>query len=613
MSVHESMGDAAATGSSSGAPESQHVQQLQDLLGQAQKEVRTLRRHVVVLNNQLEGAEREVVAQRNELEQAAERMTKDTARHKEERERERTTHQSQFQALRSEHDAALQAQRAKYEALLEESRSQLKAVEDRRRQEGGNRDKELADALDRESQALAKLASAEDERATLLSQISTLQSQQESLGSRLESLSQTAENAFAREREAEERLDEALSMHARQISQRQAREAELERTVSELGAALVAAEKQGAGRLDAGEADPGNAHGGSASAALLRVATMESELESLRSQLFDEQQRNHTLEAELRESSRERNEEALVTQKRQQQHDRRIEELNLTISQLKSELAAARDSASSDNHRRQGSRALERSLDFESMQSQIQSLSDEVVRHRDKLGSAQSEVAALRSRLSAALERAQSAESALEDAQSALAASTGRGRDDDDDDVEPGLARMRTRLNRVRQRGGRGGVLGRSHPSNTMRSALTLDGLMMHPHAGGGGPAGAEAIGKTLDAVDSLLSQSGKVLRANPYARLFFVAYLLLLHVWTFVAIIFHAHGMEGIHGDFGSAQHPMMMIPTPRAAAPSANKGNPFPPPPPPQLQLLPKGAVDADPIAAAVAGEKVVHVGGP
>jgi flagellin-like hook-associated protein FlgL len=617
MSVHKSMDDAAATGSnqsSSLAAESQQVQQLQEMLGQAQKEVRTLRRHVVALNNQLEGAEREVVAQRNELEQAGERMTKDSARHKEERERERTTHQSQFQALRSEHDAALQAQRAKYEALLEESRSQLKAVEDRRRQEGGNRDKELADALDRESQAVAKLESVEDERATLMSQISTLQSQQESLGSRLESLSQTAENAFAREREAEERLDEALSMHARQISQRQAREAELERTVSELGAALVAAEKLGAGRLDAGEADPGNAHGGSTSAALLRVATMESELESLRSQLFDEQQRNHTLEAELRESSRERNEEALVTQKRQQQHDRRIEELNQALSQLKSELGAARDSASTDNHRRQGSRAVERSLDVDSMQSQIQSLSDEVVRHRDKLGGAQSEVAALRSRLSAALERAQSAESALEDAQAALAASNFRG-GDDDDDVEPGLARMRTRLNRVRQRGGRGGVLGRSHPSNTMRSALKLDGLTMHPHAGGSGPAGAEAVGKTLDAMDSLLSQSGKVLRANPFARLFFVAYLLLLHVWTFVAIIFHAHGMEGIHGDFGgSAQHPMMMIPTPRAAAASANKGNPFPPPPPPpQLQQLPKGAIEADPNAAAVAGEKVVQVGGP
>jgi outer membrane murein-binding lipoprotein Lpp len=56
---------------------------------------------------------------------------------------------------------------------------------------------------------------------TLLSQISTLQGQQEALESRLGSLSQTSDNAMDREREAEDRLDAALSLHAKQISQRQ--------------------------------------------------------------------------------------------------------------------------------------------------------------------------------------------------------------------------------------------------------------------------------------------------------------------------------------------------------------------------------------------------------
>jgi hypothetical protein len=54
-----------------------------------------------------------------------------------------------------------------------------------------------------------------------LSQIATLQGQQSALGSRLESLTQAADNAMAREREAEDRLDSVLSQHARQISQRQ--------------------------------------------------------------------------------------------------------------------------------------------------------------------------------------------------------------------------------------------------------------------------------------------------------------------------------------------------------------------------------------------------------
>ena len=60
-----------------------------------------------------------------------------------------------------------------------------------------------------------------DEKAVLLDQISTLQSQQAALGSRLESLSQAADNGMSREREAEERLDAALTQHANQISKRQ--------------------------------------------------------------------------------------------------------------------------------------------------------------------------------------------------------------------------------------------------------------------------------------------------------------------------------------------------------------------------------------------------------
>jgi outer membrane murein-binding lipoprotein Lpp len=62
-----------------------------------------------------------------------------------------------------------------------------------------------------------------DEKSTLMSQITTLQGQQEMLGSRLESLTQTADSAMEREREADERLDAALSVHAKQISQRQVR------------------------------------------------------------------------------------------------------------------------------------------------------------------------------------------------------------------------------------------------------------------------------------------------------------------------------------------------------------------------------------------------------
>jgi hypothetical protein len=60
-----------------------------------------------------------------------------------------------------------------------------------------------------------------EEKSTLLSQINMLQSNSEGLGSRLEVMSQAADNAMLREREAEDKLDAALSLHARQLSQRQ--------------------------------------------------------------------------------------------------------------------------------------------------------------------------------------------------------------------------------------------------------------------------------------------------------------------------------------------------------------------------------------------------------
>jgi phage shock protein A len=48
-----------------------------------------------------------------------------------------------------------------------------------------------------------------------LAQIATLQYQQEALGDRIDSLSQTADSAMEREREAEMRLDQALSVHGK--------------------------------------------------------------------------------------------------------------------------------------------------------------------------------------------------------------------------------------------------------------------------------------------------------------------------------------------------------------------------------------------------------------
>ena len=190
---------------------------------EAQKEARTLRRHIVSLNDQLEIAESELQAQRKELERAAERMEKDRVRHKEEKDASQKGKDEEITQLKTQNEKSLKGQQAKFEEQLERYRKKLLDEEQRRKLEGGDWNKEMSNAIDREHEIKQTLNLLEDEKVVLLSQISTLQGQQAALGSRLESLSQAADNAMDREHDSEKRLDVALNQHARQISHRQVR------------------------------------------------------------------------------------------------------------------------------------------------------------------------------------------------------------------------------------------------------------------------------------------------------------------------------------------------------------------------------------------------------
>lgn len=119
-------------------------------LRDAQKEVRTLRRHFVTLNQQLENAESELKAQQTELEQAAERMEKDRLKHKTERDTERQAHSQQLQRLEKEHSQQLAEQKLAAQEKYTQLSQNLQQMEQVRQQEGGNYDKELQDAVERE-------------------------------------------------------------------------------------------------------------------------------------------------------------------------------------------------------------------------------------------------------------------------------------------------------------------------------------------------------------------------------------------------------------------------------------------------------------------------------
>lgn len=122
---------------------------------------------------------------------------------------------------------------------------------------------------------------------------------------------------------------------------------------------------------------------------------------------------------------------------------------------------------------------------------QQKALSDQILRQQEQLSQANVELSALRTRLSAALTRATIAEAAAEETREPI-------------HIVP-LQRRR-----------------KAH-AVTLKQAL-----------GGGGTS--------VDVLDSFLAVTSKILRLNPYARLLFVLYLSILHLWTFALLVFHAH-----------------------------------------------------------------------
>lgn len=119
---------------------------------EAQKEVRVLRRHVVKLNENLEQAENEIAALRDELGRAAERMEKDRGRAKEQKEVAQKIHLDELDVQRKQHEQALKDQKIRFEGQLQSYKSKLSEMENQRKQEGGDWNKEIAQAFQREQE-----------------------------------------------------------------------------------------------------------------------------------------------------------------------------------------------------------------------------------------------------------------------------------------------------------------------------------------------------------------------------------------------------------------------------------------------------------------------------
>ena len=506
------------------------IQALQAQLTKTANELKTTQTQVQALTSQtrtletkLESANAEIQAQSEELQRAGERMEKDRARAQEEREDLLDEQEEELEQVHQAHKTEVDGIRKQYESQIADLMNQLRTEETRRRQEGGDYTQELHDAIERERGALKQLNDVVTESTQLRTTISQLEQQQTALQSKLDAALQSVKTATEREREAEDKLDSSMSLHSRQTRQRQSREAELEKTIFDLGTALTLARQK---QPVLTKADASDFAGESFKDKYMVVA---EEVESLKVQLHMETQRREALQEELNDISRERSEEVSSAQARQRMQDRKVSEMEMTISRLKAQ-------AQEHKGKHVGSPGKDPALlsqELEETRRDIESLSLQLVRQQNLAENAKSEVVALKGRLQASASRAEQAEKSLQIAHATRSA--GGTTNNRLYEMEGGgVAGMRRRVKGA----------ARSRHYGTIRSALQMSpGRTSNPFM--------EQVAMTLDALDSWMVESGSFLRHEPLARLAFMLYLILLHLWSFALVVFHT--AEEPHADFGS------------------------------------------------------------
>jgi hypothetical protein len=223
------------------------------------------------------------------------------------------------------------------------------------------------------------------------------------------------------------------------------------------------------------------------------------------------------LHQQLRDMSKESSEEVSSIHVLQVQYQRQVADLTLEVSRLHAALGEAPNQSSAGD-KDQSTLSKDNLLS-----QQVILLSEEVLKLRDKLALSSGELKTLKTRVKAANERAAKAEDQL-------AAVTLDG-------IERAAA---TSLS---------GVPIRKHMGGGASSA-SIRAVMRLSHGQGDG---TEQIGKVVDVVDMFAVTAGKYLRRNPWARAGFILYLMIMHMWTFLLLFFHAHNFETTRMEYGS------------------------------------------------------------
>lgn len=479
------------------------------------KEIKKLRKQVLKLNNNVEEMEREMNAQQAELVRAAERMEKDRLQAKNDKERLTQEHATALASMIKEHKGALQALNASHSKQVADLQESMRQAEESRAKEGGNLSLELSQSIYREQDALKKVVKLTDEKSILEIQISSLTAQISALQSKVDVLNQSTENISKQEREVEDQLEATLTLHAKQMNQMQKREAELETTICQLVTELARSKHIDKASKES-EGVPSTKTPSIDLETSRKLIQLQGEVETLKGQVILEEQRSKTLLHEMESISQELVQETASNMERQKEVDLLVASHAQTIAQLEKKILEYEM-----NHVAKGTdMSMAKSKNEE--QKQILELTHELVRQQTYAGTLSAEISTLKSRLRDALDRAAAAEAAQ-------TSSHDNNSLDHGFDMEMGSPFVKQRRRRV--------GMPRSH-GKWKKMPWTRRGIFAN-----------DTIATIMDGIDNWIMEATSHLRSFPMARFVFLIYIVILHVWIMVLVLFHTHATVSSDG----------------------------------------------------------------
>lgn len=429
--------------------------------GEINQEARKLRKHMVTLNEQLEAADNELDAQRKELLHAAESLETNRKHNTAAISELKSKNAALVKDMEQRHSAAIMALKQQHVQQQDDLRQELLLMNNQNQEHTGSLGKRLEQLEDDNS----KLSI---ERNDLLGQTRQLQSQYEELSSTLEDLQSRSDQYSIKETEYEEIVEKQRAQIEQLTKQRNRDVQSLEEQLASLNMALASVKNAAVIPAVNETASTNNEAGLAADCEYWKGehAVVQGLLEQEREQSV----------ASRQEFLRFQSEKQVEIEDLKLGHAAAVVELRERIESLESQPSKPTKSSEAEYQHR--------------------ALSNQILRQQEQLSQANVEMSTLRTRLSAALNRATIAEAVAEDSREPIRVT--------------------------------------SFPKRRKAQTVTLKQAL-----GGGG--------KSVDFLDSFLAAASKILRSNPYARLVFVLYLAILHLWTFALLVFHAHASTSV------------------------------------------------------------------